>query len=444
MTDLLVRTAPAGTGTGPAVGAGLSVDDLHASLNDPALTSMTLLNEITGRFPEAVSFAAGRPYEGDYAPEALHRYLDRYTRHLHEDRGFTPEQVARALFQYGDTKGVIADLVARQLAVDEGLAVDPTSVVVTTGCQEAMVLLLRALRRDPRDVVFAAAPTYVGFTGAARLVEMPVRQVREGRGGLDPGELAAEVRRARAEGLNPRACYVVPDFANPGGATMSTADRERLLRLAEREGLLLIEDNPYSMFHDGGRRPPTLKALDRSASVVYVGSFSKTAFPGARIGYLVADQPVWEGGLLADQLAKIKSMLTLNTSSVAQAVIGGMLLEHGHSLERASASSAEVYRRNRRAVLDGLARRFPDPAAGVRWNDPTGGLFVVVTVPFEADDSALEVSAGRFGVLWTPMHHFYAGNGGQRQLRLSVSVLTPEEIDVGLDRLKRFVADRSG
>ncbi|WP_051814264.1 PLP-dependent aminotransferase family protein, partial [Kitasatospora sp. MBT63] len=361
-----------------SAGGTLSTADLHASLTDPALTSMTLLNEVTGRYPDAVSFAAGRPYEGGYEIAALHRHLETYTGHLAADRGFDTDQVTRALFQYGHTKGIITDLIARHLAVDEGLAVDPEAVVVTTGCQEAMVLVLRALRRGPRDVVLAAAPTYVGFTGAARLVDLPVRPVREGPAGLDPDDLERQIRHARADGLEPRACYVIPDFANPGGAAMPVADRERLLRIAERENLLLLEDNPYSMFHDGGARPPTLKSLDRAARVVYFGSFAKTAFPGARIGYVVADQPVREGGLFADQLAKLKSMLTLNTSSVAQAAIGGLLLENGCSMERASAPAAEVYRRNRRALLAGLEQRFSAPGHGVRWNTPAGGLFAVV------------------------------------------------------------------
>jgi (S)-3,5-dihydroxyphenylglycine transaminase len=427
----------------PVVRGRLRLADLHASLTDPALTSMTLLNEITDRYPGAVSFAAGRPYEGHFEVAALHSYLDTYARYLAEDRGFAPERVSRALFQYGGTNGTITELIARHLRVDEGLVVDPATVVMTTGCQEAMVLVLRALRRDARDVIFAASPTYVGFTGATRLVEMEVRPVREGPGGLDPDDLAVQVRRARAEGRDPRACYVIPDFANPGGAVLTLADRQRLLQVAEQEGLLLLEDNPYSMFHSGVARPPTLKSLDRHGRVVYLGSFAKTAFPGARIGYIVADQPVAGGGCLADELAKIKSMLTLNTSSVTQAVIGGLLLEHGCSIERASAPAAGIYRRNLRVLLDGLARRFPEPSSRVSWNSPAGGLFAVLTVPFRADDAVLEYSARRFGVLWTPMYHFYAGAGGLNQIRLSHSVLTPDDITAGLDRLAAFIADRT-
>ncbi|MFZ4156502.1 aminotransferase-like domain-containing protein [Streptomyces pseudogriseolus] len=420
----------------------LSTAGLHASLSDPALTSMTLLNEITGAYPDAVSFAAGRPYEEYFDSEALPRHLRLFTRHLETERGMDRRQVRRTLFQYGATRGIVGDLIVRHLSLDENIAADEADVLVTTGCQEAMVLVLRALRRDARDVVLAAAPTYVGFTGAARLTETRVLPVPEGPAGLDPAAVGRAADEARAAGLRPRALYVVPDFSNPGGARMPEAARRELLRVADAHDLLIVEDNPYSMFHDGSGRPPTLKSLDRSGRVVYIGSFAKTAYPGARIGYVVAGQPVAEGGTLTDQLAKLKSMLTLNTSSVAQAAIGGLLLENGCSMERACAREAAVYRRNLRAVLDGLAARFPR-GGPVGWNAPEGGLFAVVTVPFTADEAALEESAERFGVLWTPMYHFYAGSGGTNQIRLSYSVLTEADIAEGLDRLRAFVASRT-
>ena len=428
----------------------LKPTDLHGCLDDPALTSMTLLNEITGRFPRAVSFAAGRPFEGYYDPEDLHRYLRAFEGHLSGELGLDPEQVRRTLFQYGRTKGFIHRLIARHLHNDEGISVDPESVIVTTGCQEAMILVMRALRRDDRDVLLAAMPSYVGFIGAATLLDFQVRPVHEGPGGIDLDDLEAQVRAARAAGLRPRGCYVVPDFANPSGVSMSVEDRARLLELARREDFLLIEDNPYSLFHAGGERTPSLKSMDVDQRVIYLGSFAKTAFAGARVGYVVADQPVDTGRAepeqLVDGLARIKSMLTLNTSTVAQAVIGGYLVANDCSLTDATVREREVYRTNLSAVLHGLEERFgagsPGAEAGVDWNSPNGGMFVVVTLPFRADDEMLEYSADRFGVLWTPMHHFYAGTGGWNQIRLSFSVLTPERIAVGLDRLAALVADR--
>ncbi|WP_423832429.1 PLP-dependent aminotransferase family protein [Streptomyces manipurensis] len=447
-------TAPRGLDAArhdPGRGSGFRLDTagLHASVTDPALTSMTLLNDIAGRYPQAVSFAAGRPYEGFYDTGDLPRQLRAFEEYLARERGLGPEQIRSVFFQYGRTKGVIHELIARHLEIDEALTVDPESVVVTTGAQEAMVLVLRALRRDAKDVVLAAVPAYVGFLGAARLVDMGLRPVREGPDGIDLDDLAEQIRRARREGLRPRACYVVPDFANPSGASMTPEDRQRLVDLADDEDILLLEDNPYSFFHAGTPRTPTLKSLDRTGRVLYFGSFSKTAYAGARIGYVIADQPVEGDGsgavVLADQLARLKSMLTLNTSTVAQAAIGGFLVENGCSLERATRSVAAVYRRNLRAVLDGLEERFgggsgPGRAGPVSWNAPSGGMFVVVTLPFVADDAALERCAADFGVLWTPMHHFYGGAAGFRQIRLSFSVLSPEHVAEGLDRLAAFVA----
>ncbi|WP_234431572.1 PLP-dependent aminotransferase family protein [Streptomyces griseus] len=429
----------------------LNITDLHESVDDPALTSMTLLNELAGRYPEAISFSAGRPFEGFYEVENLSHHLMTFKGYLEAEMGLSGEQIRRTFFQYGRTKGFIHELIARQLLVDEGMAVDPESIVVTTGCQEAMVLLLRTLVRDTDDIILAATPNYVGFIGAARVAGAPIRSVREGEGGIDLDDLERQIAMVKNEGRRPRACYVVPDFANPSGASMTLADRIALLELARREQLLVIEDNPYSILCSGVR-PPMLKALDEHRQVIHLGSFAKSAFAGARVGYIIADQPVESTGasgpvLLADHLAKLKSMVTLNTSTVAQAVIGGYLIENEFSLRRATAREADVYRHNLATLLDRLESVF-EPVPGlprdVSWNTPRGGMFLVITLPFPADEDMLEYSASRFGVLWTPMHHFYAGTSGSCQARLSFSVLTPEQISLGVERLGKLVQDQRG
>ncbi|MEU9291569.1 PLP-dependent aminotransferase family protein [Streptomyces sp. NPDC048275] len=406
---------------------------------------MNFLNEIAQRFPDAVSFAPGRPFEGFFDTSLVHDYLRRFERYLEEEKGYDAAQVRRTLFQYGRTKGIVHELIARHLELDEGLSVDPESVVVTVGCQEAMFLVLRALRADERDVVLAVSPSYVGLTGAARLVDMPVLEVAGGPRGVDLDSLATVVREARARGLRPRACYLVPDFSNPSGVSLDLETRHALLDLAEREDLLLLEDNPYGYFSADGERLPTLKALDTRRRVVYLGSFAKTGLPGARIGYLVADQSVAGSdgrvGLLADQLSKIKSMLTVNTSPIAQAVIAGKLLTHGCDLHEANEREIAVYRGNLKRLLAGLARHFPpDGGSGVSWNVPRGGFFLVVTVPFRADDKLLEISARDHGVLWTPMCYFSSDPEAIHQIRLSFSLVTEEQIDLGLDRFAALVA----
>ncbi|MEU7581661.1 PLP-dependent aminotransferase family protein [Streptomyces sp. NPDC041068] len=428
-------------------GCELRLDDLHTALADPVLESMNFLNEISGTYPDAVSFAAGRPCDDLLETASVQRCLDRYIRYLAEEQGRSAERIRETLLQYGPTKGVIGELIARNLAVDEGIDVPVDSVVVTVGCQEALFLVLRALCTTGRDAVLAVSPTYMGLTGAARLVGMPVLPVASGAGGVDFADLRAVLDQARRTGLHPRACYVVPDFANPTGLSLSVEDRQRLLRIAEEEDLLLLEDNPYGLFHDGGAPTPTLKALDTRRRVVYLGSFAKTALPGARVGFVVADQRVADAAsgplLFADHLARIKSMVTVNTSPIAQAVIGGKLLESGCSLRAANARAIAHYRRNRRILLAGLERRFGGTAAsGIHWNSPAGGFFVVLTVPFAVDDRLLERSAQEFGVLWTPMRHFHDGADARRRLRLSCSALTPERIEEGLDRLAALVAER--
>jgi (S)-3,5-dihydroxyphenylglycine transaminase len=426
--------------------ADLKMTDLHGALQDPALTSMNFLNEVTSRYPDALSFAPGRPTEAYFDTEAPHRYLRTFCDYLGGERGLADHEIRRELFQYGRTKGIVHDLIAENLAVDEGIHLDPESIVVTVGCQEAMFLVLRALRADHRDVMLSVSPMYVGLTGAARLLDMPVIPVSGGPVGVDLDDLVARVREARAAGLRPRACYVMPDFANPSGVSLDEQTRRLLLDIAEREDILLIEDNPYGLFHDGSARPATLKANDTRRRVVYLGSFAKTVLPGARVGYVVADQRVEDSQgretLLADLLAKVKSMITVNTSPIAQAVVGGKLLESGRGLARANARERDFYQRNMHRVRTGLATRFAG-RDDVTWNSPTGGFFVVVTVPFPVDDEVLVHSAEQYGVLWTPMCHFFVGDGGGHQIRLSCSSLTPQQIDEGLARFARFVDDHA-
>jgi (S)-3,5-dihydroxyphenylglycine transaminase len=418
----------------------LDIATLHGSLGEPALSSMNFLNQVAGEYPDAISFAAGRPYEGFYDPEQLHHYLRLFRAHLEHDLGYEPHEITRTLFQYGRTKGIINDLVAKQLATDEHIDADPESIVLTVGCQEAMFLVLRALRATADDVVLAPVPTYVGLTGAARLADLAVHPVRTTDAGIDLDDLVAGLHALRAADRRPRAVYVTPDFANPTGVSMAVADRRRLLDIAVREDVLLVEDNAYGLLADD--RVPTVKALDRHTRVVYLGSFAKTGLPGARVGFAIADQKVTGGGLLADELSKIKSMLTVNTPAVAQAVIGGRLLAGGGSLVAANRQEIAVYRENLRQVLDGLAARFAGDRA-ISWNTPTGGFFVTLTVPFRADDEMLAHSARVHGVLWTPMHHFYGGTGGFHQLRLSCSVLTGDQIELGLDRLAKLFEEVS-
>jgi (S)-3,5-dihydroxyphenylglycine transaminase len=365
---------------------------------------------------------------------------------LADERQFTKEQIARQLMQYGPTNGTIRDLLARAVALDEGIDLPAETFVLTTGCQEGMLLVLRALFADPQDVLLVASPCYVGITGAARLLDISVVPVLEGEHGIEAADVIEVARQVRAEGRRPRALYLVPDFSNPSGVNLPTAARHALLDAARAEDLLILEDNPYSFFHSyEGETRPTMKSLDRDGRVVYLGSTAKTAFPGARIGFVIADQQVRHAdgtvAILADELSKIKSMTTVNTSPITQAVIGGILVGNGGRLRPAAEPAAAFYRENMARLLASLDKHFGSAGLEITWNRPEGGFFVVVTVPFVADTAALKRAAAKFDVLWTPMSDFYVGGGGTHQLRLSCSAVPPDLVDEGIRRLAEFVAD---
>jgi (S)-3,5-dihydroxyphenylglycine transaminase len=466
LTLTAIMTGPLGHETGPAwarVLAGqehrqmstrlrkedqmstrLRKEDLHASLSDPVLDTMNFLNEITFRYPRAISFAPGRPYDGFFDTEQIFAYLRRYLDHL-ADYGDSPEQVRAAMFQYGPTAGRIRELIAASLRADENIDVAAESIVVTVGCQEAMLLTLRALISGPRDVFLVSSPCYVGITGAASLLDIAVTGVAEREDGFRCADLDAAIRDERARGRRPRAFYAVPDHSNPAGTTMPDRTRYELLDLAARHDILIVEDSPYRMVSPAPHLP-TLKSLDRQQRVIHLGSFAKTAFPGARVGFAVADQTVIDAaghaGLLADELAKIKSMVTVNTPTLSQAVIAGMLLACQGRISELNTRQGAYYANAMRSTLRQLDRCFPAgkrEMLGVRWNQPDGGFFLTMRVPFRADNAALARSAEDFGVIWTPMSYFYPDDAGDHSLRLSVSYLSEEDIADGISRLAGFV-----
>lgn len=151
--------------------ACLRREDLHSCVSDPALDTMNFLNEITLRYPKAISFAPGRPYDGFFDIDQIFTYIKRYLEYL-TDRGLSSAQLRDALFQYGPTAGRIQELIASSLREDENINVSPESIVVTVGCQEAMFLALRALFSGRADTLLVASPCYVGINGAARLLDI--------------------------------------------------------------------------------------------------------------------------------------------------------------------------------------------------------------------------------------------------------------------------------
>lgn len=416
---------------------------LKGCFDDPLLSVMNFLNEVVLRYPRAISFAPGRPAGQHFDVERSLGKIALWVAHR-TAAGASADEVWGELGQYGRTNGILGDLIARQLALDHAIHVTPEAIVVTSGAQEGMAILLAALFDPATDVLLASDPTYIGITGLARVLGVEIVPVGSGPQGVEAGAVAAAAAGVERRGRRPRALYDVPDFNNPLGTLMPLAARRDLLRVAAEHGMLVFEDNPYGMFSYDAEPPPALKALDEGGVVIHLGSFSKTLYPGLRLGYLVADQdtvlPSGARAGLAAELSKVKSLTTVNTSPLLQAIAGGTLLESGGSLRELVRRKLPFYRANRDLMVECLAAQLGGLAS---WNRPAGGFFLTVELPFEFDATCLEECARDFGVVCCPMTFFALAAGRERQVRLSFSYVSPADIEEGIARFARFVRHRA-
>ncbi|HEX5085923.1 MAG TPA: PLP-dependent aminotransferase family protein [Blastocatellia bacterium] len=422
---------------------GVAGIELRDCLLDPLMDVMNFLNEVVLDYPDAISFAPGRPPADLFDVENSLRAIKSFVRFAANNGGCEELRVWQDLGQYNRTNGIIRDLISDQLAKDEGIHVSAESIIVTVGAQEAMAIALSGLFDPASDVLLVSDPTYIGITGLARILGIRVIPVPADDEGVDPEEVERAIERCRALG-RPRAFYDIPSFNNPLGTSLAPERRRRLLEVCKKHGVLIIEDNPYGMFAYEGTHAPPIKALDTGAEkmVLYIGSFAKTLFPGLRLGYLVADQrEARTGNILAMELSKVKSLLTVNSSPLLQGVVAGILLDQGGSLQSAVSPKKERLRRNRDVMLECLSSQFEN-TPGVRWNRPKGGYFLVVTLPFSFGKEELKRCVSQYGVIVTPMRFFTIGAGHECQIRLSFSCLDEETIREGIRRFGKFVNDR--
>lgn len=418
---------------------------LKACFGHPLLDVMNFLNEVVLRHPRSISFAPGRPTESHFDVEGSLQKAPAFVAFRARQLGWTEQAVWNDLGQYNKTNGILGDLIARQLEIDEGIVVAPPAIMVTQGCQEAMAILLLGLFDPAVDVLLTSDPTYIGITGLAAIIGIETVPIGMDETGLPLAAVAAAIAAVRAAGKRPRALYHVPDFNNPLGSQMSLPARRELLELLHQEEVLLFEDNPYGMFAFDEEPLPTIKSLDRHGVTIYLGSFSKTLYPGLRVGYLVAEQEVTAPNgkkvTLATELSKVKSLTTVNTSPLLQAIAGAILLENEGSLRAVVARKVPFYKKNRDRMLACLERELAG-VAGISWNRPAGGFFMTVNVPFDFDDPCVEACARDYGVIVCPVSYFALTPGRERQVRLSFSYVTEEQIETGISRFARFLRDR--
>jgi 2-aminoadipate transaminase len=363
---------------------------------------------------DVISFAGGLPDPATFPGQAVAEIL----RELVDQGDVSP-------FQYSPTQGLPGprDFVAARLERLQGRRPADGELLLTSGAIEALELAGKAFV-DRGDCVVVEAPTYLGAVMAfqsfeARVVGVPLD---------DDGLVVDELERLLQGGLRPKLLYSIPDHQNPAGVSLSAERREALVGLARRHGFLIVEDVAYRELSFGGEPPPSLWALAPEL-VVQAGTFSKTLFPGVRLGWAAGPAEIVSKLVWAKQ----------NTDQCAGALGQRLLEEYGRRglLDEGIARSRELYRARRDALLAALDTRLAGVAS---WTRPRGGFFTWVELPPGTDAVALSARALEAGVGVVPGPPFYADGGGERQLRLSFSSAREEQIEEGIRRLAGLLA----
>ncbi len=304
----------------------------------------------------------------------------------------------------------------------EGIDAHPDDVVVTVGSQQAVDLVTRIFC-DPGDVVLCEAPSYVGALGVFKSFQCDVVHVEMDADGLVPEALEQAIATVRAAGRTIKFLYTIPNFHNPAGVSLSAARRPEILRICREAGLLILEDNPYGLL-GFDREPARALRADEAEDVIYLGSFSKTFAPGFRVGWALAPSAVREKLVLAQESA------TLCPPSFSQMAVSAYLREH--DWQGQVKQFREMYRERRDAMVSALRDLMP---AACRWNVPTGGFYVWLTLPPGIDAKAMLPRAVTARVAYVPGTAFYADGYGSSSMRLSFCYPTPERIREGVRRL---------
>jgi 2-aminoadipate transaminase len=321
---------------------------------------------------------------------------------------------------------------------EDGLASRESQVLITDGCQQSLDLLAKVFLR-PGDAVLLENPGYPGAiaifsTARVRCLPIPVRTEAGRPPGADPEALEAALVQNRVKLM-----LLTPDFQNPTGTSMPVASRKRVLELATRYQVPVVEDHIYARLRTGGARVPSLKALDRSGVVIQIDSFSKVAFAGLRVGWISAPESVIE------RLRLVKQATDLHTDQLAQAIVAeftrrGMFGRHLARMRRLYASRLA-------ALEESLERHMPE---GAEWTHPEGGMCLWLTLPPGFDAGELLIHARERGVLFAPGRYFYFQSPPPNALRLSFAAVDERKIARGVALLAEVLRtelrkrDRSG
>lgn len=368
--------------------------------------------------PDIISFAGGMPETRSFPMEKVVAA----TKNVMEADG-------SAALQYGSSEGTpeLRNAIVRLMAQDS-INIHPEDIIITDGGQQALDLLAKIFV-NPGDKILVEAPSYVGAIQVFNSYQADMISIPLDENGLQVELLEKELKELKTKGARPKFLYVVPDFHNPAGVTLSEDRRKKLLTLSKEYDLLVLEDNPYSRLRFEGEYIKPLRTQD--PSVVYLSTFSKIFSPGVRLGWINAPRPILEKLNLGKQAADLCS------SSFAQKVVseyfkGDFWQKHVNHLTK-------VYRKRRDAMVAALEEFFPEEAT---WSVPHGGLFLWAQLPEYLDTTEMLAEAISEKVAYVSGRAFFPDRSGKHCMRLNFSYPTEEEIHEGIKRLSKVIKEQ--
>jgi GntR family transcriptional regulator / MocR family aminotransferase len=329
-----------------------------------------------------------------------------------------------AALDYGEPNGhaPLRETIAHILA-SQGLQTRSENVLITAGSQQALSLISQLLLK-PGDVILVESPTYSGALDLFRSLDFKVVGIP-----VDGQGMQVEALEKLLQQHHPKLIYTIPNFHNPTGTCLSSPRRRQLIILADRYNIPILEDDFVGDLRYEGRTQPALKALDPGGRVIYINTFSKILMPGLRVGFLVAEGPVY------DCLVNFKRVNDLATSTLVQRALEAYVTvgRYQAHLRR----SCQIFRKRRDAMLSAIQRHLP---AEFRLDPPQGGLFIWLQLPENLSSEKLLPLAWEEGVLFAPGNGFFPdGLGGTNWLRLNFVAQAPDQIDEGIKRLGKAV-----
>jgi 2-aminoadipate transaminase len=379
-----------------------------------------VLTRLTASAPEdALSFVMARPAPELFPVEELQTCVNAVLR-----REATEVLNLGPSDGYPPLKEALLEMLRR-----DGIGAKDENLLITDGCQQSLDLISKAFVRQG-DAVILENPTYPGalaiFNGArARCLGVPVRTHPEPGSslGIDVGALEATLAANRVKLI-----VLTPDFQNPTGTSMTLDSRRKVLELAARHQVPIVEDHIYARLHARDERVPSLKQLDRSNLVIHIDSFAKVAFPGLRVGWIVAP------AVAIERLRIVKQMTDLHTDQLAQGVLAEFLRRGW--FEKHVSKMRKVYASRLLALDEALRKHMPEEC---RWTRPEGGMCLWLELPVGFDANELLIHVKERGVLFAPGRYFYVQGPLPNTLRLGFAGLNEKQIARGVATLAELL-----